>query len=75
MSETPERQTHTTGEVYVHPRGEGYRSEYCKTFGCRPFCGCGDLKKFAGDTPTTECEDECEGCQCLVKNSKKESDV
>jgi len=32
VGEDSNRQTHTTGEVYVHPRGKGYRDNYDEIF-------------------------------------------
>lgn len=32
VAEQKDRQTHTTGEVYVHPRGKGYRDNYDDIF-------------------------------------------
>jgi hypothetical protein len=64
MSEDRRSQTHTTGDVYVHPRGQKYRDEFDRIFGPRePNC----------------CEEPCEGCKCLntskTRDSGKSSDA
>jgi hypothetical protein len=40
VSEKKSDQTHMGGSGYVHPRGEKYRSEFDRIFGC-VCCNCG----------------------------------
>ena len=71
MSEDVKRQTHTSGEVFVHPRGERYRDNFCRIYGCRPFCGCETAEEFDArmNSEADKCEKECEGCECHGKKS------
>ena len=39
MSESKGRQTHSTGDVYTHPRGKKYRDEFDRIFGKDKCCG------------------------------------
>lgn len=68
MSESAKKQTHTTGDVYIHPRGREYRGEFCRIFGHRPFCGCEDVEDVS-ESQTEPCNKGCEGCDCHGKNS------
>lgn len=46
MSEDSRKQTHTSGDVYTHPRGDKYRDNFDRIFG--------------KDIPCNDCEDfEC----------------
>ncbi len=51
MSEDKRSHTHTTGEVYVHPRGDNYRDNFDDIFQ-KNYGKCCDTKE------------ECEGCKC-----------
>ena len=48
MAEDKSRQTHTTGDVYIHPRGASYRANY-------------DSIKW--DNPKCD-KEGCDGCEC-----------
>jgi hypothetical protein len=54
MSEDKKSQTHTNGQVYVHPRGDKYRENFDKIFG----------KLVKDPEIDIDCTKECEGCQC-----------
>ncbi len=60
MSEDKRSQTHTTGEVYVHPRGKGYRDNFDGIFDNDPELDIDDCK-------------DCEGCQCSENLSGESS--
>jgi hypothetical protein len=53
MSEDKRSQTHTNGQVYVHPRGDKYRDNFDRIFGKDPEL---DIDH--------DCKETCEGCQC-----------
>jgi hypothetical protein len=65
MSEDKRRQTHSSGEVYTHPRGSKYRDNFDRIFG--------KDEKSEGDSESS-CN-ECEGCKCLPKKNEKSSDA
>lgn len=49
MGEDSNRQTHTTGDVYVHPRGKSYRDNY---------------DAISWENPKEGCEGCNEDCEC-----------
>jgi hypothetical protein len=42
MSESKGKQTHTTGDVYTHPRGNKYRDNFSRIFGKESECEYGE---------------------------------